>query len=197
MRNATILVINLKGLATEVVKNIVLAGIGKLVLADDGKVAEEDLGAGFFYTDEDVGKSVSAGMLFDRMIHSLLHVVDLIIGTPPILFFVVVRGLKLRRRGFKVLIRLWSWRRISMPTTWVMKAWSLSSRPWTLYVRRIWGKIYWSAVSIPSLFENVSQINFGLLLDSYRRAMQTASGKILCWCKLWDVGVHILRPLHP
>ncbi|KDQ20787.1 hypothetical protein BOTBODRAFT_50847 [Botryobasidium botryosum FD-172 SS1] len=55
MRNATILVINLKGVATEVVKNIVLAGIGKLILIDGADVAEEDLGAGFFFRDEDVG----------------------------------------------------------------------------------------------------------------------------------------------
>ena len=59
MRNATILVINLKGVATEVVKNIVLAGIGKLILIDGADVSEEDLGAGFFFRDEDVGSKVS------------------------------------------------------------------------------------------------------------------------------------------
>jgi len=56
MRNATILVVRLRGAATEVIKNIVLAGIGKLVLVDDAAVTEEDLGAGFFFRDEDVGK---------------------------------------------------------------------------------------------------------------------------------------------
>ena len=59
MRNATILVVNLKGVATETIKNIVLAGIGKLVLVDDQYVSEEDLGAGFFVSDSDVGKKVS------------------------------------------------------------------------------------------------------------------------------------------
>ncbi|KAF8916961.1 hypothetical protein CPB85DRAFT_1286946 [Mucidula mucida] len=39
------------GTATEVIKNIVLAGIGKLVMVDDGDVAEEDLG-------QDVGQKV-------------------------------------------------------------------------------------------------------------------------------------------
>jgi len=58
MRNATILVVRLRGAATEVIKNIVLAGIGKLVLVDDAAVTEEDLGAGFFFRDEDVGKKV-------------------------------------------------------------------------------------------------------------------------------------------
>jgi ubiquitin-like 1-activating enzyme E1 A len=58
MRNATILVIRLRGTATEAIKNIVLAGIGKLVIFDSDEVVEEDLGAGFFFRDEDVGKKV-------------------------------------------------------------------------------------------------------------------------------------------
>jgi len=56
MRNAAILVLRLRGVATEAIKNIVLAGIGKLVMVDDQDVSEEDLGAGFFFRDEDVGK---------------------------------------------------------------------------------------------------------------------------------------------
>ena len=59
MRNATILVVRLRGTATEAIKNMVLAGIGKLVMLDWEKVAEEDLGAGFLFRDEDVGKNVS------------------------------------------------------------------------------------------------------------------------------------------
>lgn len=58
MRNATILVLTIRGLATEVVKNIVLAGIGKLIIADNEGVKEEDLGTGFFFRDEDVGQKV-------------------------------------------------------------------------------------------------------------------------------------------
>ncbi|KDQ62549.1 hypothetical protein JAAARDRAFT_30452 [Jaapia argillacea MUCL 33604] len=56
MRNATILLVKLKGVATETIKNIVLAGIGKLIVVDGEDVADEDLGAGFFFRDEDVGK---------------------------------------------------------------------------------------------------------------------------------------------
>jgi ubiquitin-like 1-activating enzyme E1 A len=56
MRNATIFVANLRGVATETVKNIVLAGIGKLIIWDCEDVAAEDLGVGFFFRDEDVGK---------------------------------------------------------------------------------------------------------------------------------------------
>jgi ubiquitin-like 1-activating enzyme E1 A len=58
MRNATILVANLRGVATETIKNIVLAGICKLIILDCEDVAAEDLGAGFFFRDEDVGKKV-------------------------------------------------------------------------------------------------------------------------------------------
>ena len=53
MRNATIMVVRLKGVATETIKNIVLAGIGKLIVVDDAIVSEEDLGAGFFLRQED------------------------------------------------------------------------------------------------------------------------------------------------
>ncbi|KAF9221579.1 hypothetical protein BS17DRAFT_785005 [Gyrodon lividus] len=56
MRNATILVVRLRGTATEAIKNIVLAGIGKLVIVDTDEVSETDLGTGFFFRDEDVGK---------------------------------------------------------------------------------------------------------------------------------------------
>ena len=58
MRNATILVVKLRGVATETIKNIVLAGIGKLIIWDSEDVAAEDLGVGFFFRDEDVGKKV-------------------------------------------------------------------------------------------------------------------------------------------
>lgn len=58
MRNATIFVANLRGVATETVKNIVLAGIGKLIIWDCEDVAAEDLGVGFFFRDDDIGKKV-------------------------------------------------------------------------------------------------------------------------------------------
>ncbi|KAH8114313.1 hypothetical protein DFH11DRAFT_1593779 [Phellopilus nigrolimitatus] len=56
MRNATIMVVRLRGVATETIKNVVLAGIGKLIVVDDEIVSEADLGAGFFYCAEDVGQ---------------------------------------------------------------------------------------------------------------------------------------------
>ena len=63
MRNATILVVRLRGTATETIKNIVLAGIGKLVIVDSDDVSEEDLGTGFFFRQEDVGKKVGMAVL--------------------------------------------------------------------------------------------------------------------------------------
>ncbi|KAF8526110.1 hypothetical protein JB92DRAFT_3081627 [Gautieria morchelliformis] len=56
MRSATVCVVNLRGVATELIKNIVLAGIGKLIILDSEDVKEEDLGAGFFFRESDVGK---------------------------------------------------------------------------------------------------------------------------------------------
>lgn len=58
MRNATICIINLQGVATEVIKNIVLAGIGRLIVIDSNKIAEGDLGAGFFFRDDEIGQMV-------------------------------------------------------------------------------------------------------------------------------------------
>ncbi|KAI0084783.1 hypothetical protein BDY19DRAFT_997352 [Irpex rosettiformis] len=60
MRNATVLVLRLKGVATETIKNIVLAGIGTLIVVDTEDVSAEDLGAGFFFRDEDLGHKASA-----------------------------------------------------------------------------------------------------------------------------------------
>jgi molybdopterin/thiamine biosynthesis adenylyltransferase len=59
MRSASVLVVTLRGLATEVCKNIVLAGIGRLTVLDDKDVSEEDLGCGFFFREENVGTKVS------------------------------------------------------------------------------------------------------------------------------------------
>jgi ubiquitin-like 1-activating enzyme E1 A len=63
MRNAAIVVFTLRGTATETIKNIVLAGIGRLVVVDSAFVSPEDLGAGFFFRDEDVGRKVLAATI--------------------------------------------------------------------------------------------------------------------------------------
>jgi ubiquitin-like 1-activating enzyme E1 A len=46
MRSAHVAVVTLTGTATEIIKNIVLAGVGRLTVIDDEMVLEEDLGAG-------------------------------------------------------------------------------------------------------------------------------------------------------
>ncbi|KZT28337.1 hypothetical protein NEOLEDRAFT_1058770 [Neolentinus lepideus HHB14362 ss-1] len=75
MRNATILIVNLKGTATETIKNIVLAGVGKLIVVDGEDVKDEDLGAGFFFRDEDVGsKRVSAAKIRIESLNPLVAV---------------------------------------------------------------------------------------------------------------------------
>jgi ubiquitin-like 1-activating enzyme E1 A len=59
LRKANVLLISMKALANEVAKNLVLAGINSLTVADDQIVTEQDLGAQFFITEADVGKNVS------------------------------------------------------------------------------------------------------------------------------------------
>ncbi|KZT51424.1 hypothetical protein CALCODRAFT_525666 [Calocera cornea HHB12733] len=102
MRNATVLVLRLRGTACEVIKNIVLAGIGTLKIMDDADVSELDLGAGFFFREDDVGKkrvdaavpriaalnplvnivSVSAPLdLADESLHALFVNVDMVCAT--------------------------------------------------------------------------------------------------------------------
>jgi ubiquitin-like 1-activating enzyme E1 A len=63
MRNAAICVVNLRGVATELIKNIALAGVGKLITLDPEEVQDEDLGAGFFFREGDVGKKVSVSRI--------------------------------------------------------------------------------------------------------------------------------------
>ncbi|KAK4684087.1 ubiquitin-like 1-activating enzyme E1 A, partial [Tremellales sp. Uapishka_1] len=53
MRSSTILLLSLRSLAHETIKNLVLAGIGRLIIMDDGQVSEEDLGSGFLFREED------------------------------------------------------------------------------------------------------------------------------------------------
>ena len=59
IRSASILLISLRALGTEIAKNLTLAGISSLTIIDDEPVTEEDLGAGFFFREEDIGKPVS------------------------------------------------------------------------------------------------------------------------------------------
>lgn len=56
MMSSKVLVIGLDGLGQEVVKNICLAGVSKVVLFDDRPVCEEDLCTGFYFRREDIGR---------------------------------------------------------------------------------------------------------------------------------------------
>jgi ubiquitin-like 1-activating enzyme E1 A len=58
IRNTSICIINMQGLSQEVLKNIVLAGVGSITLCDHTKVVAKDLASQFFLRDEDIGKYV-------------------------------------------------------------------------------------------------------------------------------------------
>ena len=63
LRDAKILLITVRALANEVAKNLVLAGIGSLTIQDEHQVTENDLGAQFFISEEDIGKNVRGHVL--------------------------------------------------------------------------------------------------------------------------------------
>ena len=48
----------MRALANEIAKNLVLAGIGSLTIHDDHLVVDDDLGAQFFISEQDLGKNV-------------------------------------------------------------------------------------------------------------------------------------------
>jgi ubiquitin-like 1-activating enzyme E1 A len=72
MRNAKILAIGMTALANEVLKNIVLAGVGHVTLLDEEKVKVEDLGAQFLLREQDIGKNVSLEISHARWLPALL-----------------------------------------------------------------------------------------------------------------------------
>ena len=88
------MVVRLRGIATETIKNIVLAGIGKLVILDDALVSEGDLGAGFFLQEDDVGKKVGPSFWF------CLFPFPIFIFAP---ILAVLRRASLRQRPFLLL----------------------------------------------------------------------------------------------
>ncbi|KAK7712645.1 E1 ubiquitin-activating protein aos1 [Diaporthe eres] len=53
IRNANVLLITMKGLANEIAKNLVLAGIGSLTIIDHDNVTEADLGSQFFLSEKE------------------------------------------------------------------------------------------------------------------------------------------------
>ncbi|KAH7326390.1 hypothetical protein B0I35DRAFT_422580 [Stachybotrys elegans] len=57
IQSANILLITLRGLANEVAKNLVLAGVGSLTVLDGAQVTEADLGAQFLLSESDIGQN--------------------------------------------------------------------------------------------------------------------------------------------
>lgn len=57
MRNSQILIIGMNGLSAEIAKNLTLAGVGSITIADDQLVQEQDLSANFFVTEVDIGSN--------------------------------------------------------------------------------------------------------------------------------------------
>ncbi|KAI1000359.1 hypothetical protein K3495_g7835 [Podosphaera aphanis] len=76
IRNAKILLINMKALANEIAKNLVLTGIYSLTIIDHETVTEDDLGAQFFISEADFDKNrAEAAALQIRRLNPRVHVI--------------------------------------------------------------------------------------------------------------------------
>ncbi|KAK6453920.1 uncharacterized protein RJT20DRAFT_146908 [Scheffersomyces xylosifermentans] len=81
LRSAKILIINLGGVGTEVVKNLVLGGINSIEILDDSVVKEEDYATQFFLPDdESVVGQLKLPLVIDR-IKELNSLVELTTNT--------------------------------------------------------------------------------------------------------------------
>lgn len=57
MQNTNILIIGLDGLGQEIAKNVILAGVNKVVLYDSKTVEERDLGSGFYFSKKHINNN--------------------------------------------------------------------------------------------------------------------------------------------
>lgn len=60
MLGSNLLVVGFRGVAAEVLKNTILAGVGAITMLDAEDVMEQDLGSNYFLREEDVGLKVSS-----------------------------------------------------------------------------------------------------------------------------------------
>ncbi len=68
LRTAHVLILGWNGIATEIIKNTVLSGIGSITLLDPTRVeAAVDLLTGFFFRDDDVGRARCSQAPLDRV----------------------------------------------------------------------------------------------------------------------------------
>jgi ubiquitin-like 1-activating enzyme E1 A len=85
MRSSTVLILSLKTVAHEIIKNLVLAGIGRLIVMDNGTVTEEDLGSGFLFREEE-------GAVGQEVRHLLLPCLLTFLFPPEILAAIEIGG---------------------------------------------------------------------------------------------------------
>ncbi|XP_066251142.1 SUMO-activating enzyme subunit 1 [Euwallacea similis] len=63
LRAANILLIGVRGLGSEIAKNILLSGINSLVILDDGEVTEEEQNKNFLINRDSIGKQIAKEVL--------------------------------------------------------------------------------------------------------------------------------------
>lgn len=180
MRNATILVVRLRGVATEAIKNMVLAGTGKLIIMDSDTISEEDLGAGFFFRDEDVGQKVRGfqlkrgtrrkfilGLLVQRLDAAKSRIESL---NPLVTVETVSDASALEDELFESIVKTVD---IVCVTDWDERGIVSTSGSFNSNVQYLKKFIY-------------------LQSDSYERDMSKTPKAILCWRVIWTYWLHFL-----
>ena len=90
IRSANILLVGMKALGTEIAKNLVLAGVGTLTILDSEIVTEDDLGAQFLLSQDQIGQNRAQATQAElqKLNPRVTVIVDTsVISTQPLQFF--------------------------------------------------------------------------------------------------------------
>jgi molybdopterin/thiamine biosynthesis adenylyltransferase len=84
LKGATVLVQGLNGTGVEVVKNLALSGVDKIMVDDDAKICEEDLATSFCFSPEDIGRVRSDVVMAKlSLLNEECRIVKLVDGIHP------------------------------------------------------------------------------------------------------------------
>ncbi|KAF5288910.1 hypothetical protein FQA39_LY03789 [Lamprigera yunnana] len=82
LRAANVLLIGVRGLGTEIAKNILLAGINSLVMLDDGVVTQEEYHNSFLLNNRNIGEKIAEAVLVNAQ--ALNPLVKITADTEPL-----------------------------------------------------------------------------------------------------------------
>lgn len=82
LRAANVLLVGMRGLGSEIAKDILLSGINSLTILDDGVVTEEELSKNFLLSQDSLGKKIVEAVLLKAQ--ALNPLVKIIVDTEPL-----------------------------------------------------------------------------------------------------------------